>query len=43
MPMPKPIVRINRPFVFYIKDNTHNNILFLGRFNKDPEAEIKNL
>lgn len=29
-----PEFNANRPFIFIIKDNTYNNILFMGRVNK---------
>lgn len=37
MPAPPPIFRANHPFVFMIKDNTSNSILFIGRLTNPVE------
>jgi len=38
MPAPPPVFRADRPFVFLIKDNKTNSLLFLGRVT-DPTKE----
>ena len=37
MPTPPPVFRADRPFVFMIKDNASNSILFVGRLTNPAE------
>jgi serpin B len=37
MPAPPPVFRADHPFVFMIKDNTSNSILFIGRLTNPAE------
>jgi serine protease inhibitor len=42
MPAPAPTIRVNRPFMFWIKDNKTGLNLFMGRIiNPDPKATLK--
>ena len=37
MPTPPPVFRADRPFVFMVKDNTSNSVLFIGRLTNPAE------